>query len=195
MQLSRPAACSNRKGPRFSVWHDTQLSLIQLPTLSRRTLVLPCGLWHDEHVIFPSATGMCETRDIFSTCVRWQLTHRLCSSAAFSCARSATGLWTLWQVMQDRFRTSCVLPSHNACEAFAWQVRHVALTSCGDIFGNLRMVVSSPGSSTWRDPGPWQLSHPLSAAGDRGLALFQCGVEARCLAASSWQPRQVSLPT
>ena len=42
-------------GPRFSAWHDVQLSSIVVPALRSFTFVEPCTLWHDEHVILPSA--------------------------------------------------------------------------------------------------------------------------------------------
>src|SRR6185436_18832740 len=83
-QLSRPAACSKRNGPRFSVWQETQLSLIQLPSRSCFTLVAPCGLWQLVHVILPSATGMCDTRLTFCTCTRWHVPHSSCSVAFLS---------------------------------------------------------------------------------------------------------------
>ena len=75
VQLSRTAACSCRNGPRFSVWQLMHDSFSQLPTLSSLTLTAPCGLWHDEHSILPSVTGMCEARRIFAACCWWQVWH------------------------------------------------------------------------------------------------------------------------
>ena len=47
---------------------------MELPTLRFFTLLIdPCGLWHEEHDILPSRTGMCATaRSVFTTCTRWQ---------------------------------------------------------------------------------------------------------------------------
>ena len=58
-QLSRTGACSHSIGPRISVWQLVQLSTTELPTFSALTLLMePCGLWHEEHDILPSRTGM-----------------------------------------------------------------------------------------------------------------------------------------
>src|SRR5262245_54181912 len=61
VQLSVTGACSHRNGPRFSAWQVKQESLSDC-SLSRAGVMLPCGLWHDVHVILPSRTGMCEER-------------------------------------------------------------------------------------------------------------------------------------
>src|SRR5215217_963608 len=123
-------------------------SLIQLPTRSWRTFVEPCGLWQELHSIFPSASGMCATRFTLVACVRWQLPHSSSSVAFFSCAFTATGSCTLWQVMHDMLRASCALPSQSACVDFVWHDRHVWLVSRGGIPVNRLIVVGSAGSST-----------------------------------------------
>ena len=71
-QFSRTGACSHSIGPRISAWQLMQLSPTELPTLSALTLLIePCGLWHDEHDILPSRTGMCATaRSVLATCRR-----------------------------------------------------------------------------------------------------------------------------
>ena len=84
LHASRTGACSQRFGPRFSVWQLRHDSLIQLPTFSRRTLVEPCGLWHDVHCILPSRTGMWPKRWSFATSVLWQVAHVSVMVAAFS---------------------------------------------------------------------------------------------------------------
>src|SRR3954454_17971762 len=61
-QLSRTGVCSKSIGPRISAWQLVQLSTTELPVFSALTLLIePCGLWQDEHDIFPSRTGMCAT--------------------------------------------------------------------------------------------------------------------------------------
>ena len=82
-------------------------------------LIEPCGLWHDEHAILPSRTGMCATaRSVLATCSRWQVAH--------SC-----GLGRLHELLLGRLRAvhavaggarrdcarSCALPSQPACVA------------------------------------------------------------------------------
>src|SRR4029078_7256945 len=57
VHFSETGACSHRNGPRFSAWHRWHDSLIVLPPLSRRTLVLPCGSWQLLQSIFPSRIG------------------------------------------------------------------------------------------------------------------------------------------
>ena len=90
-QLSRPAACSKRNGPRFSAWHETQLSLIQLPVRSSFTFVAPWVLWQLEHCILPSTSGMCETRLHLLTWTRWQVAHNSLSVAFESSGPPAGG--------------------------------------------------------------------------------------------------------
>src|SRR6476620_5846354 len=83
VQFSRTGACSHSIGPRISAWHVSHSSLTELPTLSALTLLIePCGLWHDEHDIEPSRTGMCATaRSVLATCSRWQATQTWVSVA------------------------------------------------------------------------------------------------------------------
>jgi hypothetical protein len=46
-----------------------------------------------------------------------------------------------------------------------------------------------------RLPGPWQLSHPLVAAGVRGFFACPCLLALTLASWSVWQVTQVSLPT
>src|SRR5262245_6128195 len=68
-QLSLTGACSHTTGPRISAWQLVQLSTTELPAFSAFTFEIePCGLWHEEHAILPSRTGMCATaRSVFVT--------------------------------------------------------------------------------------------------------------------------------
>ena len=111
-QFSRTGACSHSIGPRISVWQLMQLSATELPTLSALTLLIePCGLWHVAHAILPSRTGMCATaRSVLATCTRWHVAHSSVAVAATSWLFGDFGLCTLWQVVHDRLRDSCVLP-------------------------------------------------------------------------------------
>src|SRR5689334_14355690 len=62
VQLSFTGACSQSIGPRISAWQLMHVSDTELPTRSALTLLMdPCGLWHEEHSILPSRTGMCAT--------------------------------------------------------------------------------------------------------------------------------------
>ena len=96
--------------------------------------------------------------------------------------------------MQERLRRSCALPSQPACVPRLWQVRHVWLISPGLICPNFRMCPFAS-SSTCAWPGPWQLSQPWVAAGERGFFACACGVPLSESPLSAWQARQVSLPT
>src|SRR5262245_26984770 len=98
VQFSRTGAWSHSIGPRISAWQLTQLSVTELPVLSALTLLIePCGLWHDEHDILPSRTGMCATaRSVFATWRRWQPAHNSVCVALTSWCDIALGLCTLW---------------------------------------------------------------------------------------------------
>ena len=50
VQLSTTGACSQRKGPRFSVWQLVQLWSTVVAVRSSLTFTEPCTLWHDAHV-------------------------------------------------------------------------------------------------------------------------------------------------
>src|SRR5262245_48165038 len=132
-QFSRTGACSKSVGPRISVWQLVQSSATELPVFRFLTLLIePCGLWHELHAILPSRTGMCATaRSVFVTCKRWQVAQTCVSVGLTSWRSGDFGLWTLWQVAQERLRRSCALPSHAACAPRLWQVRHVSLISAG----------------------------------------------------------------
>ena len=60
-QLSLTGAWTQRNGPRFSAWHLKHVSFGD-DSLRRAGFTVPCGLWHEVHVIFPSRSGMCEER-------------------------------------------------------------------------------------------------------------------------------------
>ena len=94
-------------------------SATELPAFSVLTLLIdPCGLWHDEHDILPSRTGMCATaRSVLATCRRWHVAHSCVSVVFTSWCSGDFGLWTLWQVVHERFRASCVLPSQPGVRA------------------------------------------------------------------------------
>src|SRR5436190_4781505 len=125
-QFSRPAAWSQRNGPRFSAWQLAHSSFSELPVLSMRTLLLPCGLWQLTQSILPSRTGMWPERFTFIVSILWQASHVAVTVTVFSCARSDFGLWTLWHVTQETLRASCMPPCQFACELFEWQERHDA---------------------------------------------------------------------
>src|SRR5262245_56242575 len=116
-QFSRTGACSQRTGPRISVWQLVQLSAIELPTRRFLTLLIdPCGLWHDEHDSLPSRTGMWATaRSVFVTCTLWQVAQSAVSFAFTRCFSSDFPACTLWHVVHDRLRRSWALPSQPAC--------------------------------------------------------------------------------
>src|SRR5450755_862227 len=152
-QLSRPAAWSCRNGPRFSAWQLAQVSLMVLPTLSMRTLVEPCGEWQVVQSILPSRTGMWPDFLTFIASCLWQVSQVCTAVTVFSCACSDFALWTLWQVVHDRLRASCIPPFRWPCAPLRWHVRHVALTSFGDMAVKRLMPVLSP-ASTCAWPGP-----------------------------------------
>src|SRR6186713_3608147 len=116
-QFSRTGACSNSMGPRISVWHVVQSSATELPVFRFLTLLIePCGLWHDEHDILPSRTGMCATaRSVLATCRRWQVAHTCVSVGFTNWLCGDFGACTLWQVVQVRLRAACAPPSQPAC--------------------------------------------------------------------------------
>src|SRR5262249_35965340 len=84
-QFSRTGAWSHSIGPRISAWHVMHSSPTELPVFRFLTLVSdPCGLWHDEHSILPSRTGMCATaRSVLVTCSRWHVAQT-CVTVAFT---------------------------------------------------------------------------------------------------------------
>ena len=88
-----------------------------------------------------------------------------CVSVAFtSWFVTDCGVWTLWQVVQVRFRASCVLPSQPGMRAavVAGQAR---LVDVGRLQLVNFMMCPFASSSTCACPGPWQLSHPSVAGG------------------------------
>src|SRR5579872_3364212 len=97
-QFSRPAACSQRNGPRFSAWQLAQASLMVLPVFSIRTLFEPCGLWQEVQSILPSRTGMWPDFFTFNASCLWHVSQVCEAVTVLSCAFSDFGLWTLWQL-------------------------------------------------------------------------------------------------
>src|SRR6185369_12450450 len=115
-QFSRTCACSNSIGPRISLWQLVHDSATELPVFRFLTLMIePCGLWQELHDILPSRTGICATaRSVLLTCSRWQVAQSSVCVALTSCFSVDFGLWTLWQLAQERLRRSWPLPSHPA---------------------------------------------------------------------------------
>src|SRR5512147_856249 len=153
-QFSRPTACSNRNGPRFSAWQLAQDSAIELPTRSILTLSEPCGLWQEVHSIFPSRTGMCDDLWILLTSFWWQALQVSSCVSALSCPFSDFGAWTLWHVVHETLRASCLPPAQLLCSLRLWQLVQVSLTARADIEPNCLIFVLSPPPSTCAWPGP-----------------------------------------
>src|SRR5262252_2300269 len=170
-QFSRPAACSQRNGPRFSAWQLAQASLMLLPTFSIRTLFEPCGVWQDVQSILPSPTGMCPDLRIFIASCLWQLSQVSVAVAVFSWNRSDFGACTLWQLAHATLRASCMLPCQSACGPLLWQVRHVAFASRALSLSKRRMSSLLPESACFC-PGPWQTSQLCPALLPAGVRTF-----------------------
>src|SRR5438045_862715 len=118
-----------------------------LPVLSMRTLVDPWGLWQLVHSILPSRTGMCPDFFTFIASCLWQVWQVSTTETVFNWARSDFGLCTLWHVVHDTLRASCMPPSKFECELFVWQLRHEVLTSRADMAVNRLILVLSPVST------------------------------------------------
>src|SRR5512140_1596720 len=125
-QAFATGACSHRYGPRLSAWQLAHDSSIVLPVLSSRTFDDPCTLWHDEHDILSSRTGMWFRRYCLLTMLRWQLAQTSTSEAAFRCL-APFDAWMLWHEMQPTLRESCWLPDHSACVLRLWQLVQCSL--------------------------------------------------------------------
>src|SRR6188474_2673602 len=95
-------------GCRLLTWQRWQ-SIGALAT-SMRSLVDPCGLWHDVQSILPSRSGMWPDFWTFIASCLWQLTHVSTALAVFSCAFADFGLCMLWQLTHETLRASCRLP-------------------------------------------------------------------------------------
>src|ERR1035437_7055713 len=153
-QFCVTGACSQRYGPRFSVWQLVHASVIQLPVFSMRTLVDPCGLWQDVQSILPSRTGMWpDFRSFVASCL-WQLAQVSMTDFVLSWAWSDFGLCTEWHVVHERSRALCMLDCHCAWLPRLWQVKQVAALSRADI--TLKRLIFSlfPESSTCALPLP-----------------------------------------
>src|SRR3989304_2948329 len=96
-QFSRPTACSNRNGPRFSAWQLAHDSATELPVLSIFTFCDPCGLWQLVHSILPSRTGMCDDLWSLLAFLRWQAWQVSSCVSVLSSAFSPFGAGALWQ--------------------------------------------------------------------------------------------------
>src|SRR5262245_37224611 len=97
---------------------------------------------------------MCDDLWILFTSFGWHCTHVSVTPAVFSCALSAFGACTLWQVRHDMLRESCFPPDQSVWPLRLWQDRQTSLASRGDnVFGFLILVLS-PSASTCAWPGP-----------------------------------------
>src|SRR5262249_11419922 len=152
-------------------WQLAHASVIELPSRSIFTFWDPCGLWQVVHSILPSRTGICAARWTLLICGRWHCAHVSEMVSVLSSTFSDFGACTLWQVVQVTLRALCLLPDHSLCSVRAWQVVHSSLTSRADMAPGRPILLASPSASTCAWPGPWQLSHPRVAAGDRGFRL------------------------
>src|SRR5689334_6687660 len=114
---------------------------------------------------------MCPDFLTFIASCLWQVWQVSTTVTVFSCARSDFGLCTLWQVVQDTPRASCMPPSKFACELLLWQLRHDTFTSRGDIAVNRLMSALLP-ESTCFCPGPWQVSQLWLVAVPAGVRTF-----------------------
>src|SRR6188474_1370190 len=96
--------------------------------------------------------------------------------------------WVLWQSVQATSFLRWRPDSQNArCRCPPWQLRQTAdFSSAGEplclkSIANLTLS----GSSTWADPGPWQLSHPCGeSAANPGEEWCVPAMLASC---TSWQ--------
>ena len=104
-QFSRTGACSQRKGPRFSVWHWRQSSFVN-SALIILGLLPSWGLWQLVQVMRPSRTGWCEVRRLRARIAWWQVKQVSESVVVLSWARADLNSWTPWQVMQATPRRS-----------------------------------------------------------------------------------------
>ena len=96
-QPSRLGACSQRYGPRLSAWHDVHNSAMESPLRSSLTLVAPCTLWHVEHSIFPSRTGMWPDRSSLANFVAMTRAHSWVCVFVFQLLGLGLVVCTLWQ--------------------------------------------------------------------------------------------------
>ena len=76
------------------------------------------------------------------------------AKALFNCAFSDFAACTLWQLVHDMLRASCLLPSHSACAERLWQLVHSSEASFAFIEGGFLIRALSPPASTCACPGP-----------------------------------------
>ena len=120
---------------------------------------------------------MCETRFTLVACTRWHVPHSSSSLAVLSCAFGAYR--RVHAVAGDARHVARVVRAAlpQRVRRPVWQDRQVSFAVARrHRWSNLLIIVSSAGSSMWREPGPWHVSHPCAAAGDRGCAALPCGV-------------------
>ena len=182
-----------RASPRGS-WCSS--SVTELPTFKALTLLIdPCGLWHDEQDILPSRTGMWATaRSVLTTCGRWQVGTQLRFGRLDELVLEGGRLVdaVARRARQVPAPRACCPPTPHAIRGCGSD-RHVWLTSAGFIAPNFRMCpLASSSTCAW--PGPWQLSQPLAAAGDRGLLARPCGVPLRVALLLGVASTHTSLP-
>ena len=165
-------------------------------------MTAPCGLWHDEHVILPSRSGMWELRIVWARFWMWQLPHVSISVGLASWCLGETSCITLWQLVHATSRDSCELPFQKIRALLVWQSRQIAFRFSTGVASFFAKVTSPPlplppPASTWACPGPWQFSQALPSFGSRAWRRKRRPIRvlANVWKASSWQPLQVSAPT
>ncbi len=152
---------------------------------------MPCGLWQSLQAILPSRIGWCEFFQRSARTFLWQVKHCSAAVVAASCADSDFAECAEWQSVQARPRVSCMLPAQKNCSRPSWHSWQTADFSAAVLLLNEGRLASTSGSSTWSEPGPWQVSQPCAVSlANPGLP---CGP--RVLPTSSWHSRQVSGPT
>src|SRR6185503_2809303 len=117
-QFSRTGACSHRKGPRFSVWHERHFSLTDSAEIIFG-LVPSCGSWQLAQSRAPSRTGWWETRIPLARIWVWHVKQVSASREVLSWAFVEWKSWTLWQLTQDRPRRSWTPPPQLAWRALS----------------------------------------------------------------------------
>ena len=104
--------------------------------------------------ISPSRTGWWEFFQVSARTCWWQVAHCSLAEAALSCASGDFGAWTEWQVMQERPRLACTLPSQWNCDLPSWQLWQIATCALVGSLSARGCSATLSGSSTCRLPGP-----------------------------------------